>query len=112
MVLLSGGVAAGAAGDLEGEQHLPAAISQPGSLQLPVVGAQVEEGVETWVEAGWRSPEIHATVSQDQGKQGAAQGAAQRGPRHGHRSAPRRAGMRLRGEPSTCRSEEEEESNE
>lgn len=94
LVLLSGGVAAGAAGDLEGEQHLTAAISQPSSLQLPVVGAQEEKGVESWVEAGRRSPEIHAAVPQDQGEQGAAQGAAQRGPRHGHRSAPRRAGGR------------------
>lgn len=76
MVLLSRGVAAGAASDLKGQQHLPTAVGKPGSLQLPMVGTQEEEGVETWVEAGRRSPEIHAAVAQDQGKQGTTQGGA------------------------------------
>lgn len=72
LVLLSRGVGSGAARNLEGEQHLSPTFHHPGSLQLPVVGAQEEEGVEAGVEARRGRPEIHAAAPQDQGQQGTA----------------------------------------
>lgn len=84
LVLLPGGVRRGVARDLQGEQHLAASLGHAGALQLPVVGAQEEEGVEARVEAGGGRPEIHAAAPQDQGQQGTAEGGPQRGPRHGH----------------------------
>ena len=65
LVLLSRGVGSGVARNLEGEQHLFPTFGHPGSLQLPVVGAQEEERVETWVEACRGCPEIHAAAPQD-----------------------------------------------
>lgn len=65
LVLLSRGVGGGVACNLEGEKHLSPTFCHPGSLQLPVVSAQEEEGVETGEEARRGSPEIHAAVPQD-----------------------------------------------
>lgn len=65
MVLLSRGVSGGVAGNLEGEKHLSPTFRHPGSLQLPMVSAQEEEGVETGVEVRRGRPEIHAAVPQD-----------------------------------------------
>lgn len=72
LVLLSRGVGSGAAHNLEGEQHLFPTLRHPGSLQLPMVGAQEEEGVETGIEARRGRPEIHAAAPHDQGQQGTA----------------------------------------
>lgn len=65
LVLLSRGVGSGVARYLEGEKHLSPTLCHPGSLQLPMVGAQEEEGVETGVEARGGRPEIHAAAPQD-----------------------------------------------
>lgn len=72
MVLLSRGVGGGTARNLEGENHLSFTFCHPGSLQLPVMSAQEEEGVETGIEARGGRPEVHAAVSQDKGQQGTA----------------------------------------
>lgn len=72
LILLSRGVGGGVACNLEGEKHLSPTFCYPGSLQLTVVGAQEEEGVETGVEACRGSPEIHVAAPQDEGKQGTA----------------------------------------
>lgn len=72
LILLSRGVGGGVACNLEGEKHLSPTFCYPSSLQLTVVGAQEEEGVETGVEACRGSPEIHVAAPQDEGKQGTA----------------------------------------
>lgn len=84
MVLLARGVDGGVACDLEGEEHLSPTFCHPCSLQLPVVGTQEEEGVETGIEARWRRPEIHTAAPRDEGQQGTAYGTHERGPRHDH----------------------------
>lgn len=65
MVLLSRGVGSGVARNLNGEKHLSTTFCHPGSLKLPVMGAQEEEGVETRIEACRGRPEIHAAAPQD-----------------------------------------------
>lgn len=84
MVFLSWGVGGGVTHNLEGEQHLTPTFSHPNSIQLCVMGAQEEKGVEPGIKACGGHPEVHAAAPQDQGQQGTAEGAPERGPRRGH----------------------------
>lgn len=59
LVLLSRDVGCGAPVDLEGEQHLSSSVGPRGPLQLTVVSAQEEEGIEARVEAGRSASQIH-----------------------------------------------------
>ncbi len=74
LVLLSRDVCAGAPVDLEGEQHLSSSLG-PGALQLSVVGAEEEEGIEARVEAGRRASQIPGGRRQQQS-------AGESGPEH------------------------------
>lgn len=81
LILLSWDVCWGVSVYLKGEQHLASSLSPCWPLQVAVVSAQEEEGVEAWVEAGWSASQIHADP-RHQSQEGTHQGTLGSGPQH------------------------------
>lgn len=88
LVLLSRDVRCGITHNLEGEKDFSPTFCHTGSLQLSMVGAQKEKGVESRVEACRGCPKIHAAAPHDKGEENIAKGTPERGPQRGHLPSP------------------------